>query len=208
VQAISRELKRQGVSWTERERGRRTDMMAMLAEEFGVSQRINRQANLLVTPRMLRQMFEANKGLFVGPAAARLLQVRFPADQATAAAEAAALWRSNDTLTARELAARFPGAIALSEMEASELAPALASVGAFALAGPTGAVCDPMPASGALIVARVSAYQPTRNGNFYDEAVQQELRRLCEGRVRLEFRADAQQRAKARTVVWLSPIIR
>jgi hypothetical protein len=205
VQAVSRELKRQQRSWGDVEREKRTDTMAAVARSAAVHQRMDKKANLFVTPRMLRQVYEAERFRFVGPASARLVQIRFQGrDAEEQAAKAAEQW-TDTQLTPREVADRFPGAVGLNEVDAEGLSPDYRAVAAFALAGPAGAVSAPIRVGDAVVVARVTLHQPARDGRFHDESVQQQLRRMCEDQVRLELERSAMERAEDRTVIWLSP---
>jgi hypothetical protein len=203
---LGRAMQRQGRSWPTYEREQRADKLYLFAREFAVNRRLARQINLYVTPRMLHQAYDENRARFVRPANAKVAQVQFTGSQALAdATAAAAIWAQED-LSPRQLADRFPGAIALPELVAGSLAsPALRE---FALAGPAGAVSAPVPGNGVVLLARVTTFVAARNGQFADPDVQQELRKICEDRVRLEFEAQAMGRARLRTEVWQSPGMR
>jgi hypothetical protein len=204
INAYSRELKRLGRDWPTYENEQRIDKLYELAEELGVRQRLARQTNLYVTPRMLRETYTANRGMFVHAAEATVVQVRCTGPSAReTATEASTVWRLQP-MTPRQLADKFAdqGAIALGEVSAAELAEAMASIRAFALAGPTGAVSPPFQIGDAWHVARVAAFRPARNATFEDSGTQDELRSLCQRKVIEEFRAQYLERAKQRTEVW------
>ena len=104
MQALSLELKRQGRSWPTYEREKRVDKLNLFAQEFAVNRRLARQTNLFLTPRMLRQTYDDNRGMFVRDAAAKVVWVQFQgADAAATAEQAADLWRRE------ELSPRQPG---------------------------------------------------------------------------------------------------
>ena len=205
MQALSLELKRQGRSWPTYEREKRVDKLNLFAQEFAVNRRLARQTNLFLTPRMLRQTYDDNRGMFVRDAAAKVVWVQFQgADAAATAEQAAALWRREE-LSPRQLADRFKNGVALSELNAKDLAPDYEAVRTFALAGPAGSVSAPIQVRGNVVVARVTEYRSARNGRFEDPEVQGELRKLCENRVIQEFQDQALGRAQDRTEVWTSP---
>jgi hypothetical protein len=202
--AVSKELKRRGTDWPTWAGEQRIDRLSELAKEFTVYRRLQRQQNLFLTPRMLRETFRDPRfsGRFRRPALADLVQVGFTGPDARARAEqAAALWRT-ETLTARQLADRFPGARALPEMEASSLSEASAAIAAFALAGPAGAVSQPLQIGDTLYVVKVTRHAPARDGKFEDRDVQAELRLICYRSVVDEFHAQAREAARQRTEVW------
>lgn len=205
-QAFSRELQNQGRTWPTYVREQRVDKMAEFARSFSVTMRMQRQSNLYVTPRMLRETYERFKARYVHEAEAKVAIVSFRGpDAATNAAKAAAAWRAED-LTARALAQRFADATALDTMLASALVPELA---AFALQGPVNRVSDPIAGPADVKVAKIVLFAPKRDGRFEDREVQDDLRGLCENRVRAEFTLQALQRAEERTEVWMpSPDIR
>ncbi len=199
-QAWSRALQNKGQTWPTYARELRVDKMADIAQDISVGMRMQRQANLYVTPRMLRDTFSKHRELFVHDAKAAVAIVMFVGQDAEANARtAAAAWRTED-VTSRALARRFPDTIALDETAASDLVPALSS---FALAGPLDRVSDPLPRDGGgFQVAKVVRFVPARNGKFEDRDVQDQLRDLCQRQVRIEFESQAMQRAKQRTLVW------
>lgn len=199
---FSRELQRTGRTWQSYEREQRVARLHDVAQEFGVYQRLAKQQNLFLTPRMLRDTYAENRSFFVREAAAKIEVVQFTGpDSAPEAAAAAAAWRA-EVVDASALAARYPSARSLGELTARSLAAEFAAVTAFALAGPVDAVSDPIPVRDALFVAKVKEFSPGRNGRFEDPAVQEELRNLCLQRVIGEFRQQALERARQRTEVW------
>lgn len=204
INAYSRELKRLGRDWPTYEHEQRIDKLFDIAEELGVRQRLARQTNLYLTPRMLRETYAANRDQFVRPALASVTQVMFTGPDAEAAAtEASTTWRLQP-MTARQVADKFTdrGAIAVGEMLTTELAGGLAEIRAFALAGPQGAVSPPIKFGNSWRVARVGEFRPARNAAFEDPATQDELRSLCSRKVIDEFREQYLERAKQRTEVW------
>jgi PPIC-type PPIASE domain len=203
---LGRAMQKQGRSWTTYEREQRADKLYQFAQEFAVRRRLARQMNLFVTPRMLRQAYDANRPMFVRSADARVGQVQFRGPTAMADATAAAAQWAQEDLTPRQLADRFADAIALPELPAGSLAnPRLRE---FALAGPAGAVSAPQPDNQVVVLARVTRFQAARNGQFGDADVQLELRKICEDRVIQEFKEQALERARLRTEVWQSPAMR
>lgn len=203
VNEMSRELKRTNRTLATEQNERRIDHQKKLAEDMTVGRRLARQANLYVTPRMLREMYQETRSTFFErEAKARVVQLRFTGpDAQQRAAEAAALWRK-DGLDLRQLAARFPGALVIGEMSVDELASDLTALRQFALAGPEGAVSEPVSRGGDFLVARVTQFTSERHGRFEDPDVQRELQQLCTNIVVREFRGEVLKRAKDRTEVW------
>lgn len=200
---LSQELKRIGRTWPTYEREQRIDKLSDIAEELTVQRRLARQANLFLTPRMLRETYEKNRARFLRDAAAKVTQVRFTGPDAQAAALAAAeMWRREPQLEARQVAARHPGSLAIPEVVAKDLAAEFAPVTTFALAGPEGEVSAPVAVGEAWFVAKVTAHVAARNGKFEDADVQEEVRNICYQQVRREFLAQAMVRARERTEVW------
>ncbi len=200
---FSRELLRQGRTFASYEQDLRTDRLSDVAEELAIGRRLQRQTNLLVTPRMLRQAYAANRDYFVRPASAQVAQVRFEGTDARKNAEAAAAeWRKTD-LHARQIAGKHQGT-AIPDVRVATLAPELAAVATFALAGPEDAVSEPIPFRGGFHVAKVTQFAAARDGRFEDPEVQAQLRRQCERDVQNEFTIQAYERAKQRTEAWVS----
>jgi hypothetical protein len=202
---FSRELQRQGRTWQAYEREQRIEKLYDFAQSFSVWRRIQKQQNLYLTPRMLRETYAANRDRFVRSAQARVALVSFRGPNAQANAEQAAAMWSLQNLTSRELAQRFPDALATQDLNASSLRPELRE---FGEAGPLNTVSPPMVRPGGVDVAKVIAYLPARNGKFEDREVQEELRELCHRQVLGEFRHQALERARARTEVWITPSAR
>jgi hypothetical protein len=201
-QAYTRALEEQGRTWQTFVSEQRVDKLAGFAEQFSVDMRLQRQSNLFLTPRMLRETYEREHGRFVRPAEAIVGMVVFQGpDAADKAAAAAELWRQED-LTSRELAARCPGAVPLDNALASSLVDDLATWG---LAGPLHRVSAPMPRGQAVQLAKIQQYFPARNGRFEDLDVQNELREMCRSGVIEEFKKQALERARQRTEVWRMP---
>lgn len=207
LSGLSRELARQGRTFSSYEQDLRTEKLYDFAEDIAVRRRLMRQTNLLVTPRMMREAYLVMRERFVHSASALVAQVRFTGADARKNAEtAAAQWRK-ENLTARQLADLFPsGASAIRELSAAALAPELAPVAAFALAGPKDNVSDPIAFDGGFYVAKVTQFSGARDGKFEDPEVQAELRQMCEQEVAGVFRMQAYARARERTEDWISPL--
>jgi hypothetical protein len=203
VNEMSREYKRTNRTLAAVQSEQRIDWQKRLAEDMTVNRRFARQANLYVTPRMLRESYDKLRGdLFVRKATARVVLLRFDGQDAQQrAAEAAELWRK-DALETGQLVERFPSAMLLPETEANDLGSGLATIKQFALAGPEGTVSEPVKSGAYFYVARVSKHRTERNGRFEDPDVQRELQQLCANSVYREFRHEAMDRAKQRTEVW------
>lgn len=199
-QNFSRELQLQGRTWQSFTREQRQTKMRQFAEDLAVWSRIQKQQNLFVTPRMLRELYGREQARFVRPAAAIAAAVVFRGDQAAEhAAAAATTWREAD-VACGELAERFPGGASLGEVDASTLIPDL-PLAKFALAGPQGAVSEVIPFQNGMLVAKIMQFRSARNGTFEDPEVQTELRTLGMEQVIGELREQAMQRAAARTEV-------
>ena len=199
-QAFSRALQDQGRTWPAFVREQRVEKLANFARSFSINMRMQQQANLYVTPRMMREAYEQLKPqLFVRDADAAVAMVTFTGPDAKEnAGQAAALWRTEE-LSSRTLAERFPGATAPDTMNVKALPAELTK---FALAGPVDRVSDPIEINGAFVVARIVQFVPARDSRFEDGEVQEDLRRVCERKVEAEFTKQALERARQRTEVW------
>lgn len=200
---FSEELKRVGRTWPMQQREQRIQKLYELADEFAVGRRLMGQTRHFLTPGMLQQEYEANRDLFVRPGLATIVQARFSGPNAEKdAAAAAAAWRAED-VSARTLAERYPDAVGVgSEIAVDKLSAELAPLKDFALAGPVGAVSEPVPHRGAFVIAKVAQFAPARNDAFTNPTVQEQLRELCTQKVIGEFRSQAAELAKQRTEVW------
>lgn len=199
-QRFSQELQRQGRTWQSFEREQRTTKMRQFAEDLAVWSRLQKQQNLFLTPRMMRELYQRELQRFVRPAQSLVGAVVFRgANAAEQAAEAAAAWRSAE-IGSRELAERFPGCAALGELDPSTLKADL-PLAKFGIAGPEGAVSEPIPFQGGFQVAKIVRFRAARNGKFEDPEVQAELRNLGIEEVIAELRDQALRRAAARTEI-------
>lgn len=206
-QKVARELQRNNLTWPTYLREQRVDKMSDLADDFAVGMRMQRQSNLYLTPRMLRDTYRENVDKFVHGAAANILVLKFTGPDAQSHAEqAAALWEKQPDLRPNELLAKIPGCKAnrfpfsnLDDKSRESHPPALVD---FALAGPEGKVSAPMALADGVVVARILDHRPVRNGKFEDPEVQQQLRAIAQNKVINEFRGQALERALARTEVW------
>ena len=211
-QEFSRELQRQGLTWPTYYREQRVEKMYRLAIEFAVSMRMQKQSNLFLTPSMLRKTWREHVGLFVHGAAANILVITFTGPDARGHAEqAAGLWEKAN-MTPAELLAAIPLCKAnvipfanLADQSRESHPPQLVD---FALAGPEGRVSQPMALGDGIVVAKVIAHRPARNGKFEDAQVQGELRVFAENKVRAEFLGQALRRALDRTEYWVTPTLR
>lgn len=203
VNEMSREFKRTNRTLAAVQSEQRIDLQKRIAEDMTVHRRLMRQGNLYVTPRMLRETFARfRKDFFEREAAARVVGLRFRGEGARERAAAAAeMWRK-EGLDLQQMAARFPNDTVIPELDATTLSSELAPITKFALAGPEGAVADPVPMGDGFLVARVSQFQSELHGHFEDPDVQRKLQTLCERLVRNEFHDEAMARAKDRTEVW------
>lgn len=197
--AVSRELREDGETWQSYTRGKRIEKMQMIAEQLAIADRLRKQQNLHLTPRMLRETYQKHRSRYVFPAAAVLDMVVFVgADAKNKAREASTWWRTGPH-TSREVANRV-GGTPLPPEDASKLLPNLRE---FALAGPTGNVSEPLPRGAAFVVARIREFHEGRNGSFSDPDVQADVRRIARGAVQQEFHLQALNRARDRTEVWI-----
>ena len=198
---LSAELDRTGQTWRTYANGQRIEKLQMLAEQFSIWERVRKQSNLYLTPRMLRETYQQAREQFVRPALAQVSLVTFRGPEAAKNAQAASdLW-ADKVLTAREVASKFAGATPVSLIRAKGLQPKLRD---FALAGPVGNVSQPIPRGNGLIdIVKVMQFVPARNGKFEDPEVQAEVREIASRKVILEFRGQALKRARDRTEVWI-----
>ncbi|MFT4512192.1 MAG: hypothetical protein ACI89X_001296 [Planctomycetota bacterium] len=200
--AVSEELARNGETWQTHRKELRTEKLTMLAEQFAIWERLRKQSNLYLTPRMLRDTYKELRSEFVRDAIANIAIVICTGPSAESnAKEAANLWRSGN-LTSRELADQFATGVSSGLiMEARTLGPQLK---AFGMAGPTDKVSDPIPGrGGSFKVAKIMEWRAASNGRFEDPEVQALVRTYATKKVHREFRLQAQQRARDRTKVWI-----
>ncbi|MEC8252980.1 MAG: peptidylprolyl isomerase [Planctomycetota bacterium] len=198
---LSAELERTGQTWRTYADSQRMEKLQMLAEQFSIYERLRKQSNLYLTPRMLRDTYAQYRDQFVRKAMAQVSMVTFRGpDAAKRAKEASDVW-ADQVLTARELADRFGPATPLLSMRAKSLQPRIRD---FALQGPVGNVSDPIPRSNGLVdVVKVMQFLPARDGKFTDPDVQADIRRIASDQVLREFREQALNRARQRTEVWI-----
>jgi HPt (histidine-containing phosphotransfer) domain-containing protein len=211
-QELSKELERVGRTWQSYVRERRVEKMRQFAEEFAVGMRLQKQGNLFLTPRMLRETFQREIATFVHGPRAGVILVTFEGPDARAQAEAAAaLWQKED-IDGRELVKRFPDARAtqkeiggITEEARESLAPQIADL---ALAGPLNHVSEPFELGGLIRIVKVAVYEPARSGKFEDADVQNSLREICYKGVVTELRRQAVERAMQRTEFWKTQELR
>ena len=202
VLAFSDELERQGQTWPMYKAEKRIEKLHDFAKQFAVYERLRKQSTLYLTPRMLRETYEANRAYFVHGAEAKVALVQFKGSDAAANAKAASdFWKTGDW-SAQEVAKRFSDATPLPPLLGSKLAsPTLKD---FALKGPLGNVSAPESRrDGTFLVGKVMDYIEARDGKFTDPDVQAEVRRIAEGKVIREFEVQALQRARDRTEFWI-----
>ncbi len=199
--AVSEELARNGETWQTHRNELRTAKLTMLAESFAIHERLRKQSNLYLTPRMLRETYKEFRSEFVKEAIADTAMVVCTGPSAESnAKEAAKLWQTGDW-TAREVAEKFPGVFAGVPMPARTLGTQLK---AFGMAGPVGKVSEPIRGPGGTFkVAKIMKWQAASDGRFEDPEVQALVRRIATRKVQLEFELQAQQRARDRTNVWV-----
>jgi hypothetical protein len=199
--AVSEELARNGETWQTHRNELRTAKLTMLAESFAIHERLRKQSNLYLTPRMLRETYKEFRSEFVKEAIADTAMVVCTGPSAESnAKEASKLWQTGDW-TAREVAEKFPGVFAGVPMPARTLGTQLK---AFGMAGPVGKVSEPIRGPGGTFkVAKSMKWQAASDGRFEDPEVQALVRRIATRKVHLEFELQAQQRARDRTNVWV-----
>jgi len=198
---LSAELERTGQTWQTYANGQRIEKLQMLAEQFSIYERLRKQSSLYLTPRMLRETYQQFRDQFVRPARAQVSMVTFRGPNAAKDAQAASdLW-ADKVLTAREVADQFPGATPLRSMLAKDLLPKLRE---FALKGPVANVSQPIPRGNGMVdIVKVMQFLPALDGKFEDPEVQARVRDIASKKVLLEFRAQALERARDRTEVWI-----
>ncbi len=209
-QEFSKELERTGRTWQSYVRELRVEKMQQFAEEFAIGMRLQKQGNLFLTPRMLRETYQRELASFVHGPHAGVILITFegsgtsPEDKAGAEA-AVALWRQED-IDGRELLKRLPDVRAtqreIGGISEEARASLTAEIADFALAGPLHRVSDPFVLGGSLRIAKIVAYDPARNGKFEDADVQNALREICYKGVVNELRRQALERAMQRTEYW------
>jgi len=162
-QEFSRELQRQGRTWQTYWREQRVEKMFQFAQDFAIRMRMQKQSNLFLTPKMLRETYRREKGRFVHGAEAEIAIAIFTGPQAAEhAATAAAKWAQED-ISPRQLINGIDGATGTALPVVSHVTDssreALASeMVDFALAGPLNQVSQPMPAGNGFHVVKITAY--------------------------------------------------
>ena len=199
--AVSEELARNGETWQTHRQELRTEKLTMLAEQFAIYERLRKQSNLYLTPRMLRETYKEFQSEFVKEAIADIAILVCMGPDAEANAKAAAdFWRTGDW-TAREVADKCTGVSPGRPLPARTLGGPLK---AFGMAGPLGNVSEPVRApGGSYKVAKIMKWQAASDGRFEDPEVQALVRTIATRKVHLEFELQAQQRARDRTKVWV-----
>lgn len=206
----SRELQKQGRIWPTYQRQKRIDKLYEFAKSFAIGMRMQKQGNLYLTPRMLRETYRRNLDQFVHGATAELALVLFAGPKAEEHARAASTIWALERLSPRELVERLPDARGtpmrdnlrgITEASRQSIDDALVD---FALQGPVDRVSTPIPAQGGYLVARIVNFAPAAAGKFEDAEVQARLREICEKSVVQEFYKQALERAADRTEVWRS----
>jgi len=199
--AFSEELARTGQTWQTYEDDLRIEKLTMLAEQFAIYERLRKQSNLYLTPRMLRETYEEFRSQFEHPVSADVAQLVFRDPEAEKnALDASEHWRTNNW-TAREVAARYPNAKPLFSLPAATLGPELR---AFGLAGPKGRVSELIQnPDGTIRIAKILRHTPASGGRFEDPEVQEQVRLFARKKLHFEFRGQALRRARERTRVWV-----
>lgn len=199
--AFSEELARTGQTWQTYEDDLRIEKLTMLAEQFAIYERLRKQSNLYLTPRMLRETYEEHEDKFERPASAEVGQIHFSGPDAEKnALAAAAHWRSYNW-TAKEVAAKYKGAQPLFPLPASSLGSKLKE---FALAGPAGKVAELIRnPDGSVRLAKIMRHVAAAGGGFENPDVQAQVRQFAKNKLHFEFRAQALRRARERTRVWV-----
>lgn len=199
--AFSEELARTGQTWQTYEDDLRIEKLTMLAEQFAIYERLRKQSNLYLTPRMLRETYQEFRSQFEHPVSADVAQLVFTGPEAEKNALAATEhWRAYNW-TATEVAAKYPNAKPLFSLPASSLGTALK---AFGLAGPKGHVSALIRGpNGTIRIAKILRHTPASGGRFEDRLVQEQVRLFAKKKLHFEFRGQALKRAQDRTRVWV-----
>ncbi len=197
--AVSEELARNGETWQTHRQELRTEKLTMLAKQFAIYERMRKQSNLYLTPRMLRATYKEYQSEFVKEAIAdTAILICMGPDAEVNAKAAADFWRTGDW-TAREVADKCTGVNAGVPLPARTLGGPLR---AFGMAGPLGNVSEPVRApGGSYKVAKIMKWQAASDGRFEDPEVQALVRTIATQKVLREFELQAQQRAHDRTTV-------
>lgn len=204
----SRELQKRGRVWPTYQRQQRIEKLFEFAKSFAIGMRMQKQTDLYLTPKMLRETYRKRRVLFVHGAAADVESVLFTGPDAQANAEKAAAMWTRENLMPGDFRDRFPGSAIpsgklnnITDGSRKSLDDALVD---FAIAGPVDHVSAPMPVQGGFRIVRIAGYTPAADGKFEDPEVQLRLREICEKSVLGEFWKQALERAADRTEVWRS----
>lgn len=214
-------LTRQNRTWESWRRDTRMQEELALTKELAVYGRLQNQANLFITPRMLRELYDYLKPhLYVTRSSASIAVVRIDASAdlqraGEVAAAASRLWRQ-ENLDGRGLAEkvqqqerdahRDPAIISFARtvegIEAGAEQPIPQPLVDFALQHQLGEVSEPIQVGPNLWLAKVIDRVEGRNSGFDDPGVQAELRQKLEGHLFDHLIQVAVERARERTYIW------
>jgi hypothetical protein len=203
-QKLSEELVRQGRTWQSFERDTRLEKSSELTEQMTVQSRLQNQRNLFISPKMLRDFYNANQKDYVFGPHASLAVVQFVGDAAGKAPAAAKEWRDLDKTAdemAKQYGARAPKLLALEHINEASVSGLKTFMVRFALDHPQGTVSDPIVDEGTTWVLKVIERIDGRNGQFDDPEVQANLRHRLEDEVYHILKMQAVLRAGDRTYV-------
>ena len=172
---------------------------------MAVSNRLNNQRNLFITPRMMRLYYRTNRNLFVHGSRALVGGLSFTGANAKAEAQKAAeAWREAP-LRPDEMVARLgkntvvPETIQVDESNKDSLRTELVEFGS---AGPLDRVSDPIRVGSSYKVWKILAFEPARSERFDSPEVQREIRARLEKEVMDQLLDQTIRRARTRTHVW------
>lgn len=179
---MDEELRATQTSWQTLAQEQRAKILRDSARQHAIRERFKDGIALLVTPRELREYYDANPGAFEADEYADLAGIMFPPgrDVAQRAAAAVAAWREDPLATPAGLAERF-GAIEMRPMphvrQGSENS-LRAEVKQFALLGVDGEVSEPIGFDGKFMVLKVLNKQSQPARAFDDINTQNLIRRF------------------------------
>ncbi|GAB4159387.1 MAG: hypothetical protein Fur0037_26610 [Planctomycetota bacterium] len=212
-------LSRQHRTWESWRRDTKMVEELRLARELAVVSRVRDQANLFLTPWMMREFYERRKELYVYETRGRIdvLRVGIGSDEARArelARKAARIWRESE-IDSRAVAQRCerefgPGSEISSvgrifEISADTRVPFPEPLAGFATrfveSQPLGAVSDPQKNGTGLWLIKIVDKIEGRNAAFEDPEVQADIRQRLEAQLYDHLAGVAVRKARERTQI-------
>ncbi len=178
---MDEELRATQTSWQTLAQEQRAKILRDSARQHAIRERFKDGISLLVTPRELREYYDANPETFEAVERALVAGVLFrpTRDVEQRAASAAAAWRADPLLTRENVAERFGGnAMQVMEVNRDSIGSLIPPVTDIAREGTTGTVSEPTPYRGNILVLKILDKQSRAAMAFDDINTQNLIRRF------------------------------